>query len=269
MTSLDSACRSPNARVKTAPTNRSRLRTVARALPVAAMLAAPPVALQVPIVRASLIALADFLRHGGVEALGVYAAVYVVGAVLTLPMGLLSGLAGFAWGWGRGFAAALPAATLGATSAFVVGAVLSRTRWAAPLREHPRFRLIDAVVRADGLRIATLLRLSPLMPQNFLSYALGATPLKAWQFALATAVGMLPATAVQVLLGSLVHDAAELISQRNAHPISDARTWGPAAALLLVTVGLVAVVMRVAKRALDKAMREARPEATEPAAATE
>lgn len=224
------------------------------------MLAAPMAALQVPFVRRVVISLADYLHGGGAHALGVYALVYCIGAIFTLPMGVLSGLAGFAWGWGHGVLAALPAATLGATCAFTLGSKLALTRWVKPLREHPRFKLIDAVARTDGLRIATLLRLSPLMPQNFLSYALGATPLRAWQFAIATAVGMLPATVVQVLAGSLVHDAAELLSGRGAHPLGDVRTWGPALALVAITAGLVIVIMRAARRALETALRGATPD---------
>ncbi len=197
------------------------------------------------------------MRHGGPEGLALYAAVYLVGSVLTAPIALLSGLAGFAWGRGWGFAAALPLVTLCSTAAFGVGHLLGRTRWAAPLRAHPRLRIIDTVVRADGLRIAILLRLSPLMPQNLLSYALGNTALRAWQFALATLVGLIPATVVHVWLGSAVRDATELLA--------GARPQGPWAWVLPVlglalTIAVMAWIMRIARRSLHAAMARAAAE---------
>jgi uncharacterized membrane protein YdjX (TVP38/TMEM64 family) len=223
------------------------------------MLAAPPLLVQVPIVRAGILGLADAMRHGGVEGVGLYTLVYLVGSVLTAPIALLSGLAGFAWGRAWGFAAALPLVTLGSTAAFLLGHRLGQTRWAASLRAHPRLRLIDAVVRADGLRIATLLRLSPLMPQNLLSYALGTTALRTGQFALATCVGLVPATLVHVWLGSAVRDATELLEGR-AGPRGP-MAWVFPALGLAVTVVFMAFVMRLARRQLGAAMARAEAEA--------
>jgi len=238
--------------------NSARLRRLARGWPLLAMLAAPPLLTQVPIVRAGILHLADAMRHGGLEGLALYALVYCLGALVTAPIALLSGLAGFAWGRAWGFAVALPLVTLSSTLIFGVGHQLGKTRWGASLRAHPRLRLIDAVVRADGLRIAGLLRLSPLMPQNLLSYALGTTALRTWQFALATLLGLVPATLVHVWLGSAVHDAAELLA-------SNRRPQGPLAwviplAGLGVTVAVLAWIMRIARRHLQAAMSRAEAE---------
>lgn len=227
----------------------TRLRTVARGGLVAAMLTAPLVITQVPTVRGAVFSLADTMRTGGLTGLALYAAVYVAGSVLTVPLWMLSGLAGFAYGFSRGLAAAIPAATMGATTAFLLGRLIARTTLGEALRDHHRFRMMEAVVRHDGRRIAALLRVTPMMPQNLLHYALGATPLPLRDFVLATAVGLLPMTAFQVYAGSLAHDAASLFEQGGASA-RDPATWAKGALGLAVTAALLTLIVRRARRAL-------------------
>ncbi|MBL8604687.1 MAG: TVP38/TMEM64 family protein [Myxococcales bacterium] len=198
------------------------------------------------------------MRHGGPAALAMYLGLYIVGSLLTAPMALLSGLAGFAWGFSWGLAAALPIATIGATSAFLGGRLLSRLGWVRARLGHPKMRLIDAVVRADGFRIAALLRLSPVMPQNLLSYALGTTPLKLWQFSASTFLGMVPATVLHVYVGSVVRDASELMSGRGG-PGGAAR-WALPVLGLVATVAFLAMVMRLAKRQIAESMARVEPQ---------
>lgn len=231
----------------------TRLRSVARVGIVVAMLAAPLVITQVPTVRGAVFSLAATMREGRIEGLALYFAVYVVGAVLTVPLWILSGLAGFAYGFGRGLAAALPAATLGGSAAFLLGRVIARTALGEALREHPRFRMIEAVVRHDGRRIAALLRVVPMMPQNFLHYALGATPLSLRDFAWSTFVGILPVACFQVYAGSLIHDAAGLFSA-NAPSARDPLVWAKLAGGLVVGAVVLTVIVRRAQRALAQAV---------------
>jgi uncharacterized membrane protein YdjX (TVP38/TMEM64 family) len=231
----------------------TRLRTFARAGLVAAMLAAPLVITQVPTVRAAVFSLAATMRTGSLAGVALYVSVCVVGSLLTVPLWMLSGLAGFAYGFARGLATALPAVTLGGTTAFFIGRALARTAVGEALRDHPRFRMMESVVRHDGRRIAALLRVTPMMPQNLLHYALGATPLPARDFALATFVGLLPVTCFQVYAGSLAHDAAGLFEQGGASA-RDPATWAKAVGGLAVTAVLLALIVRRARRALAEAV---------------
>ncbi len=227
----------------------TRLRTVARVGLVAAMLAAPLVITQVPTVRAAVFSLASMMRQGTLAGLALYVAVFVAGSVLTVPLWMLTGLGGFAYGFARGIAVAIPSATLGASMAFLLGRALASTALGVALRDHPRFRMMEAVVRHDGRRIAALLRITPIMPQNFLHYALGATPLPLRDFALATMVGLAPMICFQTYLGSLAHDAAGLFEQGNAHA-RDASTFIKAGVGLLASIAALSLAIRRARRAL-------------------
>ena len=81
---------------------RSRLRLVAGALLV---LLLPLAATQLPPVRAALIALLALMRGGGAAGVAAYLGVYALGAVVTAPFALLSGMAGYAYGPLRAWAA--------------------------------------------------------------------------------------------------------------------------------------------------------------------
>lgn len=233
---------------------RDRLRTLARAWPVAVMLLLPLATLQVPFVRHAIVDLAARMHRGEPGSLPQYVIGYCVGAMILLPKGLLSGVAGYAYGPVKGFFVALPTATLGACCSFAVGRLLARTRWGRFVTDTARFRQIDTVVRVDGLRIATLLRLSPIMPQPLLSLLLGATSLPLRHLVLSMLVGLAPATVIHVYLGSLVRSALELVASKGIREALSPRNVAVGALGLALTVGFVVLIGRLAKRALDRAM---------------
>lgn len=245
-----------------------RLRTLTRVWPIAAMLAAPAVLLQFASVRNAIVALAGMMQRGEPEGLAIYVAVYVTAVSVGGPFAIFTGLAGFAFGPARGLAVALPTATLAASSAFLVGRLLGRTRVGATLRANPRYPALALVLDADGLRIATLLRLSPLMPQNVLTYLMALTPLPARHHALATFVGLLPVTVMQVFLGSLVRDAAALVSGGGGR-LTEPRNLLPLLGGAAMTALFVTLVVRRGKAALASALaarasaQHAHPEARE------
>jgi uncharacterized membrane protein YdjX (TVP38/TMEM64 family) len=244
----------------------ARLRRLARLGLVLAMLATLRALRQEPTARRHLdafwaaaqghvVALADQLREGGAEGIALYALVYVAGSLLALPLWLMSGIAGYAWGFGRGLATAVPALVLGATCAFHVGRAVAKTRLGDALRARPMFRQVDLVVRRDGRRITTLLRASPVMPQNFLHFVLGATPLPTRDFAFATAVGLFPMTCVHVYGGSLLHSASDLFAEGRG--LRDPATLAKLALGLAVTGVMLFLVMRRARALLAQAYAEA------------
>lgn len=246
-----------------------RLRRLARAWPVAAMLAAPAVLLQFAAVRNALVALAAMMQRGEPAGIAAYVAVYVATVCVGGPFALFTAIAGFALGRVYGVLVALPTATLAASCAFLVGRALGRTGLGATLRGHRHYATLAMVLDADGLRIATLLRLSPLMPQNVLTFLMAMTPLRARHHALATFIGLLPVTVMQVFLGSLVRDAAALISGEGRGALTAPRNLYPLIVGLTLTAVAVVLIVRRAKAALASAMaarassEHAHPEARE------
>jgi uncharacterized membrane protein YdjX (TVP38/TMEM64 family) len=176
-----------------------------------------------------------------------FIAVYIVSTVALLPGSLLTLAAGFAYGPLWGLAVASPASVAGATAAFLLGRTLLRERAERVAGRSPRLRAIDAAVAREGFKLVVLLRLSPLFPFNALNYALSLTPVPLGTYVRASVIGMVPATALYVYLGSLAPAAAELSSAAEGGGGSRTTLY---VAGLLATIAVVVIGARAARRAL-------------------
>jgi uncharacterized membrane protein YdjX (TVP38/TMEM64 family) len=230
---------------------------IARVVFIAIFLSVPMIAMRFPAFRGVLVGLAQGLRDGGPGAVGVYWLVCALSGVLASPIVLFAGVAGFAFGPLGGAGVAIPGITLHACSAWIVGRTFLRARVAKKLAGDRRWAAIEGALEDEGFRIALLLRLTPLMPQNLLSYALSASALPFTRFALSTALGLAPIITVQATLGSFVQNAAQLVDGGGDNTRQLAVLVGSAVATL---VALYAVT-RVASRALRRAMARHAPTA--------
>ncbi len=120
----------------------------------------------------------------------------VVGPIPTLPISAASGLA---FGVVVGTMVAAVGALLGAMIAFWTARLLGRDVVCRYLPGNPLF----AEQRSQWplFWAVFITRLVPLFSFALVSYAAGVTSIRAWQFALASFVGMLPMTAVFAGLG--------------------------------------------------------------------
>jgi uncharacterized membrane protein YdjX (TVP38/TMEM64 family) len=131
---------------------------------------------------------------------------FVVGfAACTLafvPKPLLNAAAGALFGITGGLALAVAGTTLGAAAAFVLGRLLGRDA----LRTLLRLRALKAMDRQlsdHGFRSVLLMRLVPGVPFAVANYTSAISRMHVLTFVTATAVGVLPNTAVYVVAGSL------------------------------------------------------------------
>jgi uncharacterized membrane protein YdjX (TVP38/TMEM64 family) len=184
-------------------------------------------------------------QHRDVAA-ALFVAAYVLAAVLALPGSILTVSAGLLFGLPLGVALTSAASALGASAAFAVGRFAARDSVARRVATRPRFHALVAAVGARGFLLVLLARLSPLIPYNFLNYALSVTPVRFRDYLLATWLGMLPATVLYVYTGTLAKSLAEPAS---------APSW---AAGSLLAIGFVAtatltwLIARHATRALHE-----------------
>ncbi|CAD7702928.1 unnamed protein product [Ostreobium quekettii] len=186
------------------------------------------------------------------KALGffIFVAVYSLCTVLFVPGLILSLGAGFIFKIPLGMLAVWVAATIGQTLAFLVGRYLLRDWVAARTRNFKVWQGIEAAVEDEGWKIVGLLRLAPLIPYNALNYALGLTAVKFWHYFIASSIGILPGTALYVVIGSLAEDLSKITSGEGAIDTN----------VLIVTVVLTIVMVVVvvflttfyAKRAINK-----------------
>ena len=199
--------------------------------------------------------LAAQARGTGGTGVAVFFVAYVVSTVALLPGSVLTLAAGFAYGPFWGLAIASPASVVGATCAFLLGRTLLRDWAERKVGGSPRMRAIDSAIGREGFKLVLLLRLSPLFPFNVLNYAVSLTPVRTSSYVAASFIGMLPATALFVYLGSLAPTAAALSSASQGGGSTRTALY---AAGLAATVAVVVLAARAARRALDAELGEER-----------
>jgi uncharacterized membrane protein YdjX (TVP38/TMEM64 family) len=222
-----------------------------RVLGALALLSLPFVLGQLGPVRGGLIAAIALMRGGSALGAVVFFGAYAFGCILTAPIWIFNGMAGYAYGPVRGALLASPANVLAMTTAFLIGRFALSGRIGRWLEKSPRWAAVHRAVEADALRIGFLLRLSPLFPQNLLSYGFSLTPMRLGTFVAVTWLGLLPIICFQAYLGSLMRDVAELIDGQR--PPMGPWGWVATAASVVVTVAAMAVVTRLGQRALKRA----------------
>jgi uncharacterized membrane protein YdjX (TVP38/TMEM64 family) len=181
-----------------------------------------------------LTAFAERVRDLGPWGPVLLAAVYVVAAVLFIPGGLMTLVAGFLFGIAVGTITASLASIAGASVAFGLGRGVAHDWVQRKLAGNPRFRGIDEAVNRQAFRFVLLIRLSPVFPYVFTNYVLSLTNIRFRDFFWASWIGMLPGTVLYVYLGSTAQNLAELTT--------GAYRGGTAQTILFV-MGLLATVM--------------------------
>ncbi|WP_037900345.1 TVP38/TMEM64 family protein [Streptomyces sp. NRRL S-350] len=126
-----------------------------------------------------------------------FAVVYAVGTLAFVPRPALNAAAGLLLGIQQGVALAVLGTTVGAALAFGLGRTLGREA----LRPHLRGKVLGALDRRfteQGFRSVLVLRLLPGMPFQAANYGAAFSGVRFLPFLLATAIGVVPTTAVYV-----------------------------------------------------------------------
>jgi uncharacterized membrane protein YdjX (TVP38/TMEM64 family) len=140
----------------------------------------------------------------GIWGPAVFVLLYIMAVVALAPGSVLALVAGLAYGmWGLPLA--LVAATTGASLSFLIARHLARSQVQAMTRHHLLWRAVERAVSEGGWRMVGLVRLSPVLPFNLQNYFFGITRIPFWHYLLATLLGILPGTAVNVSIATAGH----------------------------------------------------------------
>ncbi len=130
----------------------------------------------------------------------VFVLLYAAYTLAPLPKSILSVAGGAVFGFGDGVLLVYVAALLGAAAAFALGRLLGRD--AVERLTGTRIARVEEIVRRRGLLALIAARLVPILPFTVLNYSAGLTSLRRRDYALGTAVGIVPGTVAYVALGS-------------------------------------------------------------------
>lgn len=191
----------------------------------------------------------DSLGPGGAIA---FISVYIVATVAFLPGSILTLGAGALFGVFLGSCYVFVGATLGATAAFLVGRYLARDWVAKKIEGNAKFQAIDRAVSNGGLKIVCLTRLSPIFPFNLLNYAYGITGVSLKDYTIGS-IGMIPGTVMYVYIGSLAGSIATIGNRSQTADVG--LQWAIRIVGLIATVAVTVYVTKIARQALDEAVR--------------
>lgn len=161
----------------------------------------------------------------------VFALAYIAVTLTPLPKNVLSTTAGVVFGFATGLMVVWIAAVSGALLAFGVARRVARGSGARSGDRDGRLTRLSLLVERRGLWGVLLVRLVPVLPFTVVNYGSGLTTLRLREYALGTAIGILPGSAAYVALGAGAAGSSWRISA--------------AGALVVVTIAAgVAVVRR-------------------------
>jgi uncharacterized membrane protein YdjX (TVP38/TMEM64 family) len=192
--------------------------------------------------------LRDFQTYvRGLGALGyvVYIVVYAVCVVAFVPASILTLGAGAIFGFVGGVILVVIGATLGATLSFLLARTVMRKRVESMTAKNAKFRALDRAIARDGTKIVFLVRLAVVFPFTWLNYAFGLTAIPLWSYVAATFIGIIPATAAFVFVGSAATTAA------TTHASLITKTVYIAGGVIAIAVSVF--IGRIATRAIKRA----------------
>ena len=151
----------------------------------------------------------DYYTAHPIQAIALYAALYVLVTASSLPGATVLTLAGGAmFGSFVGTLIVSFAASIGATLAFLLSRYLLRS-WVKG-RFHGRLDAIDAGIEREGPFYLFTLRLVPLFPFFVINLLMGLTGIRTWTFYWVSQIGMLAGTVVYVNAGTQLGQIEDL-----------------------------------------------------------
>jgi uncharacterized membrane protein YdjX (TVP38/TMEM64 family) len=222
----------------------------------------PPILLLVLILAAFFLpveqiirAIQDWAEANQSSAVFIVTASIIIGTLLLLPLSLMTMLAGFLFGLAQGFIVIFTASLVASTIAFWIGRTFARPWIERRIQRKATFQAIDRAIQRKGFLVVLLTRLVMVLPYPPLNYSLGLTNVSVRDFVLGTNIGSVPSLFLFVYLGTTVSNIAAIINGDVSLKETELLV---ALTALLVVIGLVLLIVRVAGKILKEELAVAR-----------
>jgi uncharacterized membrane protein YdjX (TVP38/TMEM64 family) len=146
----------------------------------------------------------NFILSFGIWAPVVFIVIYALrGAILVIPVGIMSFAGGLAFGKWFGTIYILIGATLGASLSFVIARYFGRQFIETFSWLHKgKIKQFDEGIEKNGFRMMLFMRLMPLFQYDAVNFGAGLSKIKFRDYVLATFIGMAPGGFINAMLGS-------------------------------------------------------------------
>lgn len=153
-------------------------------------------------------ALRDWTSGMGVCGPWLFIAAYAIRPLTILPASIPAAAAGMLWGPAYGLLLTLAGENFSAGCTFVTARWLGR-HWLAGYRQHALVKRIDRHLLEHGVPTVLLMRLI-LLPFDITNFVCGLTEMRYLDYAIGTALGIVPGAVVCVLFGSAWNEPRNL-----------------------------------------------------------
>ncbi len=150
----------------------------------------------------------QLLERLGAWAPAGFISIYAIATILGVPGTILTILGGVLFGSYWGTLLIVIGATIGACGAFFVSRFLARGFISEKFGSASWFKKLDDGIEEQGFFYILFIRLVPLFPFNGINFASGLTNIKFRDYALATAIGIIPGAFVYANAASQAAEAA-------------------------------------------------------------
>jgi len=119
----------------------------------------------------------------------------------------------------------------------------------------PKMKAIDWAIEKNGFYIVFLTRLSPLFPFPLLNYGFGVTKIKAWQYLLATSLGVSPTTIGYTYIGTMMRSVTDIWGSEDDDDDGTINIiwWSIGGVVTLLSIIVISIITQ---RAISKATRQ-------------
>lgn len=214
-------------------------RGLGRATPVAIAATAIPILGSVTMIIAGPL-LANWLRSQGTMGVIYFTITFaILGSIAFAPTYTTSAIAGWTFGFARGFPAVIIGTVLGATFCFLSAKRVAGDRVASTFHEHPRWDVVRRALLEENklktLWIVFLMRLSPVLPFGTANVLLATSGVPFGIYVLGTLLGLAPRMGLVALAAA---------SAGNLDPESEGNwvMWVVGAVATLVCIAIMIVI---------------------------
>ena len=146
----------------------------------------------------------NFILKYGIWAPIVFIVIYALrGAIVVIPVGVMSLAGGLAFGKWMGTVYILIGATLGSCLSFLIARYLGRSFIEGlGILKKSRLKSFDDGTEKHGLRLILFVRLIPLFQYDAVNFGAGLSKMKLRDYALGSFIGMIPGGFINAMLGS-------------------------------------------------------------------
>ena len=189
----------------------------------------------------------EYVEGMGIWAPISYVALYILISGILIPSILFKIFAGTLFGVTNGVVLVSIASTISSLIKFLLARYFFRDSVAQKIRQNPKLRNIDNVIKKDGWKILIMLRNVPVVSSMFLNYICGVTKMRTNDFIVASFIGRLPQTIMYAYMGYMLGYTAGLEAENAMYRTFE---WVVLFIGLAATIGFSFYMIHLSKKIL-------------------